>query len=1427
MNLVEKSVLDDDAFVPYSAKKVSVSDTENVYNGQKVIIYTRIWNDNNKRYEYYAVDHDGSLIRCYDTGDNIEWIGSKINTALWEFTEYKNSDGTVNYYYELQNTTYGQYLAPQAAAGQILFDDPVGIHLNGRRYGRTYTPVTAWDDSSYSFSGLKTENGKVVPCALAEAEDFYFAVVNPIDEEDELTEVDTVDHTAYGITMKMVDFDNPILDPSGKITDAAHNGRDSGQTAVFGLNTNTDGLLQTTLGADGYPETNSGKTGKEQKSLSEIFGGAEPVNQLFIQSIYNESGYFEYDSTQNFATLKKEDGEIGNTFTVYDQLGAISDYTGDGNHGTGRHGQFMPYDEITAGKYCDFENRTSVLAQELADQDPRKGEKLYNLGTRTDVDYFFGMEMEAGFTQTASGLDAWGHDIIFEFSGDDDFWLYVDDELVLDLGGVHTAMTGSINFRTGEVISGRGIPIYGKQGTQTRYTLREIFETNYRNRNPEATDEDVAAYLDGYFEDGGTVFKDYSPHRMKMFYMERGAGASNLHMRFNLAAAKPGTVVLSKKLSGTESEANSLIEFPYQIWYMPKDGTDKYQLLTEKTEGNYNVTYKDSINPVTYKESFTVGEETYEHVFFLKPGESAVIDLPDDIEDYYIVECGVNTAAYDTVTVNGELLSGTNTNNPGRQDFRTSSATMEDRPNVDYDNHVSEGAMRTLSTKKILYDVDGQNRLSSDQDDTLFRFRLYLGNEFTDEANIPLAGSYPYLVKNPNGYYCRWDKTSQSFVPLQYSTYEVLSTYLDTLSDAEKETIVFRTSINGTISKIPANYTVEVRDLPIGTHWKMEEREDEIPKGYTLRLEDGYTRTDGGEERKYGTSPVSDTMKEGEDPFVEVRNQKGWGLTVEKVWTDEDFMDEHDTIFFAVYVKDQSTGSLTLLEDSVREMKTDERSLYYFFGNLQSGIPFENYVVFEVTADKETDAEGHVTYTNVYMIEEGGTLTIGGKPAGGECQTGYEYKVHYDRGEQTTQNENVRTDTVMNSRPGIRLYKTKWNYEDPLGGAVFTLKDAQGADAAAESYTSRDTDGLITIAYLKPGTYTLSEIRTPQRYVALNNSLSVTVNDDGSINVTGDGSDNNLFRFTQAAGEAMASITIRNRPVGLEIQKIDGQTKHPLEGVHFALYKQVTDKDGNKVKDYLPISGYEDLVTDENGVLQGISMEAPGYGTYYLTETQPAEGYDPLSGDLCFTVGRDGKVILESGKGELSHEDDQETGKVTWIITIPNEKEKKVSFKKVDIANTGHVLAGAVFDLYKGTGESREEPPLISGLESGGDGMLAIDGETVFSLPAGDYELVETKAPAGYNTKEKPVVIHVTANGVTYDEGTLLSAEGTGVTPTADGVFILTITNSAGVVLPASGGLGTAFFTLTGTLLLLGAGILFVFRRRHFPERFRKGTEQN
>ena len=63
-------------------------------------------------------------------------------------------------------------------------------------------------------------------------------------------------------------------------------------------------------------------------------------------------------------------------------------------------------------------------------------------------DHGFGMKMTIQFSLNANGLNEDGTPQVFNFSGDDDLWVFVDDKLVLDLGGAHAKTTGSINFNT-------------------------------------------------------------------------------------------------------------------------------------------------------------------------------------------------------------------------------------------------------------------------------------------------------------------------------------------------------------------------------------------------------------------------------------------------------------------------------------------------------------------------------------------------------------------------------------------------------------------------------------------------------------------------------------------------------------------------------------------------------------------------------------------------------------------------------------------------------------------------------------------------------------------------------------------------------------------------------------------------------------------
>ncbi len=320
--LTEKTILGQDDLITYSADKVSISEAP---NGASVILYTRIWNDDHKEYQFYAVDADGTLYPCYERGDKIMWVGNQINSLLWTFIEYQYDDGSPKYYYELYNPYSHKFIAPQLLDSQILSDSKIGINLPGRKEGHYYSSIVAWDADYYAYAGVRNDivNERIVSDNHEDADTYYFAMMNePLKT---LHKVATVDSSSYGITMKMIDYPDAML-----------------QNSVLVKTGNNRGLLSTNLEENGYP-----KATYSNRSLYELFSGATDVNHLFIDSIYQSSHYFEYDSCQNFATLVNDDGTVGSNFTVYKELGTADNL----ERSTFKHGQFFPYDTITAGVY--------------------------------------------------------------------------------------------------------------------------------------------------------------------------------------------------------------------------------------------------------------------------------------------------------------------------------------------------------------------------------------------------------------------------------------------------------------------------------------------------------------------------------------------------------------------------------------------------------------------------------------------------------------------------------------------------------------------------------------------------------------------------------------------------------------------------------------------------------------------------------------------------------------------------------------------------------------------------------------------------------------------------------------------------------------------------------------------------------------------
>ena len=107
--------------------------------------------------------------------------------------------------------------------------------------------------------------------------------------------------------------------------------------------------------------------------------------------------------------------------------------------------------------------------------------------------------------------------------GRDAEFIFIDGMLVLDIGGIHGKLDGSINFNSGQVVAA---------GKQT--TLWESFYKAYEEQG--LSKSQIYDKLDSIFNkrDGQfTSFKNYSSHKFEFFYLERGGGASNCKIKFN------------------------------------------------------------------------------------------------------------------------------------------------------------------------------------------------------------------------------------------------------------------------------------------------------------------------------------------------------------------------------------------------------------------------------------------------------------------------------------------------------------------------------------------------------------------------------------------------------------------------------------------------------------------------------------------------------------------------------------------------------------------------------------------------------------------------------------------------------------------------------------------------------------------------------
>lgn len=477
----------------------------------------------------------------------------------------------------------------------------------------------------------------------------------------------TVDSAASGITINMFNYDtNPINDDHSLKFSNGKDQRDAYNNWT-GSATPYPGIMKNTLGSDSYPTLNKGKNESSSYLFSTTSGTGKTVysdaNYLFKK---DADGYYEYDNAENFAQF---DTKTKN-FTVYKVPGSCGNAVDLQSYP--KHGSFFPFNTLG----------NSVI------EHTANGSGIY--GISTNPDYHFGMTMSAKFIQPKDGKIQ-GNDMVFEFSGDDDVWVYIDGVLVLDIGGVHNAASGSINFANGNVTV----------GNNNNLNLRQLF---------------ADAKTTGDFVSGENRFADYTMHTINFYYLERGEGDSNCKLKFNLPTVPKKSVTVEKQLSNTDKEKYADVEFKFQL--LVKDVTGKYVPLNTKgilSDGK-DVEFKNE----------TINNVSYGNVFTLKPGQHATFSGLEENKNYRVQELDVSDDKYDQVLINGEKA----TNKKGN--VISSEATVDSRPWVTFTNKCSEKNSRKLCiTKKIKGDIpvndkfDFEIKLNSQQ---------YTGNYYLQDS---------------------------------------------------------------------------------------------------------------------------------------------------------------------------------------------------------------------------------------------------------------------------------------------------------------------------------------------------------------------------------------------------------------------------------------------------------------------------------------------------------------------------------------------------------------------------------------------------------------------------------------------------------------------------------------------------------------------
>ena len=285
----------------------------------------------------------------------------------------------------------------------------------------------------------------------------------------------------------------------------------------------------------------------------------------------------------------------------------------------------------------------------------------------------------------------------------------------------------------------------------------------------------------------------------------------------------------------------------------------------------------------------------------------------------------------------------------------------------------------------------------------------------------------------------------------------------------------------------------------------------------------------------------------------------------------------------------------------------------------------------------------------------------------------------------------------------------------------------------------------------------------------------------------------------------------------LRVMKVDMADGRPLPGAHFALHKQI--KVGAVTMfDYNPVTGYENIVTNEYGILEELDNTLPA-GTYELRELSAPLGYLPLTHNIRFIVGDTGGITLLNNYTDVTvTADDSVEGTMAFemkiketcdsrYLTVTKEvtgnmasRDQKFDFKATFSDSYGNVFYGGVVNVL---------------LSDGTVSSMTLDdtGSGTFQLAHGETIRFELPSDTVYSIEETTTGYKVTW---TLDGGAVQTGSTASGTLTDDSTIAFTNTKQG--VIPTGLDFTVKALLGAGLLLIIGGSAFAVVKKKRRDE---------